>query len=269
MDPEVRNYDRNFKTPESPAEGQAVSAWNEFIRDAFEIPPKHYLETEQSDAATTQAELFAQNVRVVDKEKHPAIWAWRLTHPFSILTKPFDNFVTELDTSLRGRNLGPQEVRQMRRSIYGAIAVAGTAVDLADLPAQAANLGLGVGNLLTFGLETLSEGLAKDGVSWVLNKAGHTKGYKYVTPVSEVVAHIGNLIPGIQELSNPLAIESYIRREINKPFTGIVWEGAYNKLNKFLQPYEHTKETNPLAKHGENFFMKLAGHHIKKLFKKP
>lgn len=213
------------------------------------------VEGERLDVQATNAELALTSADVWQqfKEDHQKV-------------KHLGEHLRNLDTALRGRDLGSLKRRAERQSVYSLIEVTAAGLDIADvllLPGLtkkfAEKFGTpnptkrnpnpgprGVG-ALKIGLEQISNKLINEGIDWAVQKTTGLPKARFASPVSRTLSTMINFIPVIGQPINAPVIEAEFRKLYNLPIVGVPVEKLYNAANRWLRESNSRWVTNLMA----------------------
>lgn len=159
-----------------------------------------------------------------------------------------------LDTALRGRDLGSLKMRFARDTVNSMIAMGAVSIDRLDFIVEGANLNPLTG-MAAAGWEFLTDSAINYGTNYVVRAATDDRGVHYASPLSRTISTVVNLFPGIRQFVDAPMLESYFRRGYNTPIVGIPVELLYRHANEMLI----ATERDPRLRWVEEFMVHIIG----------
>ncbi len=225
-----------------------VGAMRRFLREIFEVT-QPALKEELQDFTNTNSKLTIT-----------AAEAFRdfTTSPWNV-----PKHLRQVDTALRGRDLGSLKMHLARHAIYSLLGGAATLVDIVDLPVDAVLTSsvpyIGAG--LSAGWEFLTDSAILYGTEAGVQFATKEQKVPYASPLARTLSAVISTIPILRQGVNPVNLESEMRKAYNIPITGIPVEYLYKFANKKIIEIAR----NPRAHWVQDLIFHIIGGQFKKI----
>jgi hypothetical protein len=152
----------------------------------------------------------------------------------------------DMDTQLRGRDLGSLTKRIIRIGSYGTLSAVASGVDSIDFLLKPTldtlgPLGAGLGELSEWG----TDWLIRKGTNKLIQIGSGDPTAQYSTPIAEAINFPINFVPIWQDLVNGPVVESAFRILYNIPVAGVPVEKLYRFLNDKITDLSAAIDDNP------------------------
>lgn len=227
-------------SPERPSHSPEREAFHRLMRDLLEVTEPTIREDMLDRADTTEA----LGVRTAQA------WQKFTQTPWNV-----PRHVRQMDTALRGRDLGSMRMRLGRTLLYNTIRMIATGTDLIDDAAQIPLRTFPGGGFLAAGVEFLSDELIRAGTEWTVQQATQTRHARFSSPLAVTMSRALNIVPYLGQHTNAPALETQIRNAYNIPIAGVPIEYLYNAANRWLTQAHR----DPRAQWMERFVFAVLG----------
>lgn len=225
---------------ERPSHTPEREAFHQLMRDLLEVTEPALREDMQDRAEATEA----LGVRTAQ--------AWR---EFTQTPWNVPRHVRQMDTALRGRDLGSLRMRLGRILLYNTVRMIATGADLIDDAAQIPLRTFPGGGFLAAGVEFLSDELIRAGTEWTVQQATQTRQARFSSPIAVTMSRALNIVPYLGQHTNAPVLETQLRNAYNMPIAGVPIEYLYNAANRWLTQAHR----DPRAQWMERFVFAVLG----------
>ncbi len=170
-----------------------------------------------------------------------------------------DKLFRELDARIRGRDVGPSDLRLARIGWYHALAEGSGFIDsiTEKLTPKLKKFGP-LGTFATYAIERVTDELIKKGVDTGINNLTGVKDYHFASNLSEKTAALLNWFPSIRATINPVSVEARVREVMQVPVAGAYVEKAYRAANAFFDQVDGFLDQHKSAKWVVDLFIPAA-----------
>lgn len=226
--------------PERPSHSPEREAFHQLMRDLLEVTEPAVQEDIKDRAETTEA-FGVRTARA---------WQEFTQTPWNV-----PRHVRQMDTALRGRDLGSLRMRLGRILLYNTVRMIATGADLIDDAAQIPLRTFSGGGFLAAGVEFLSDELIRTGTEWTVQQATQTRQSRFSSPLAVTMSRALNIVPYLGQHTNAPALETQMRNAYNMPIAGVPIEYLYSAANRWLTQAQR----DPHAQWMERFVFAVLG----------